>query len=123
MSLPVTHSVDSEGIGWLDINDATGRTNVLNPALFAALREGIEALAQLPVKAVVVLSAKENVFLAGADLKWLGQLPDAAAAAQVAREGQALFAQLADFKVPVLCAIDGACAGGGYELALAWHWR
>ena len=123
MSLPVTYSVDSDGIGWIDLNDPAARVNVLNPAVLAALRRVLDALAEQPVKVVVVLSAKENIFIAGADLKWLGQLPDAAAAAQVAREGQALFARLADFKVPLLCAIDGACAGGGYELALACHWR
>lgn len=123
MSLSVTHSVDSDGIGWIDLNDQTGRVNVMNPAMIAALRAAIGELAVQPVKVVVVLSAKENIFIAGADLKWLAQLPDAAAAGQVAREGQALFSLLADFKVPVLCAIDGACAGGGYELALACHWR
>jgi 3-hydroxyacyl-CoA dehydrogenase/enoyl-CoA hydratase/3-hydroxybutyryl-CoA epimerase len=123
MSLPVTYSVDSDGIGWIDFNDPASRANVLNPALLAALRVGLDGLARQPVKAVVVLSAKENIFIAGADLKWLGQLPDAAAAVQVSREGQALFSMLADFKVPVLCAVDGACAGGGYELALACHWR
>ena len=123
MSLPVTHTIDSDGIGWIDCNDQEGRVNVMNPAMIAALRTAIEGLAAQPVKVVVVLSAKENIFMAGADLKWLGQLPDTAAAAQVSREGQALFSLLADFKVPVLCAIDGACAGGGYELALACHWR
>ena len=123
MSHPVTHTIDSDGIGWIDCNDQTSRVNMMNPAMIAALRDVIAALAAQPVKVVVVLSAKENIFIAGADLKWLGQLPDAAAAAQVSREGQALFSLLADFKVPVLCAIDGACAGGGYELALACHWR
>ena len=96
---------------------------MINLSVLAALRAAIEALACQPVKAVVVLSAKENIFIAGADLKWLGELPDSAAAAQLARDGQAAFARLADFKVPVLCAIDGACAGGGYELALSCHWR
>jgi len=123
MSLPVTYSVDRDGIGWIDFNDPTSRANVLDAAMLAALRLAVEDLGKQPVKVVVVLSAKEHIFIAGADLKWLGQLPDAAAAAQLAKEGQALFAQLADFKVPVLCAIDGACAGGGYELALACHWR
>ena len=123
MILPVTHSVDSDGIGWIDFNDPARRANVITPALLAELRAALESLAAQPVKAVVVLSAKENSFLAGADLKWLAQLPDAAAAEQVAREGQALFTQLVDFKVPVVCAIDGACAGGGYELALACSWR
>lgn len=123
MSLPVTYSVDRDGIGWIDFNDPTTRVNVIDAAMLAALRLALEELASLPVKVVVVLSAKENVFIAGADLKWLAQLPDAAAAERLAREGQALFTQLADFKVPVLCAIDGACAGGGYELALACHWR
>lgn len=123
MSHPVTHTIDSDGIGWIDFNDQEGKANVINPVMLVALRAVVEALAGQPVKAVVLLSAKENIFIAGADLKWLAQLPDAAAATQVAREGQALFSLLADFKVPVVCAIDGACAGGGYELALACHWR
>ena len=75
----------------------------------------IAALATQPVKAVVILSAKERIFIAGADLKWLSKLPDAAAATAVGREGQASFQLLANFKVPVVCAIHGACAGGGTE--------
>ena len=120
---PVTHSVDADGVGWLCFDDPGGRANVLNPPVLAALRAAVAALAAQPLKAVVVHSAKDKIFIAGADLKWLAALPDAAAALQLARTGQELFAQLANFKVPVVCAIHGACAGGGYELALACHWR
>jgi 3-hydroxyacyl-CoA dehydrogenase/enoyl-CoA hydratase/3-hydroxybutyryl-CoA epimerase len=125
MSNPVsvTPSVDADGIGWITFDDPAARANVFNPATQAALRAAVGALAAQPVKAVVVTSAKEKIFIAGADLKWLGQLADAPAAAQASRDGQALFGLLADFKVPVVCAIHGACAGGGYELALACHWR
>ena len=125
MSLPpsVTQSVDADGIGWITFDNPAGRANVFNPATQAALREALSALSAAPVKSVVIISAKEKIFIAGADLKWLGQISDTAAAAAVAREGQALFSLLADFKVPVICAIHGACAGGGFELALACHWR
>jgi len=123
MSLPVNHSVDSDGIGWIVFDDPAARANVINPAVQAALGAALAALAVQPVKAVVVISAKERIFVAGADLKWLGALTDAAAAGRVAREGQELFGRLAGFKVPVVCAIHGACAGGGFELALACHWR
>ncbi|MBI2516175.1 MAG: enoyl-CoA hydratase/isomerase family protein [Opitutae bacterium] len=125
MSNPVsvTHSVDADGIGWITFDDPAARANVFNPATQAALRAAVAALAAQPVKAVVVVSAKEKIFIAGADLKWLGRLADAQAAAQASRDGQALFGLLDNFKVPVVCAIHGACAGGGYELALACHWR
>ncbi|RFC50764.1 MAG: 3-hydroxyacyl-CoA dehydrogenase / enoyl-CoA hydratase / 3-hydroxybutyryl-CoA epimerase [Verrucomicrobia bacterium] len=123
MTPTVTHSVDSDGVGWLVFDDSGARANVFNPAVFADLRAGLAALAAQPVKAVVVISAKERIFIAGADLKWLSKLPDAAAAMAVGREGQACFSLLANFKVPVLCAIHGACAGGGTEVALACHWR
>ena len=122
-SSPVTYSVDAEGIGWLTFDDPASRANIFNPPVQAALRAAVAALAAQPLKAVVVLSAKEKIFIAGADLKWLAALPDATTATQIAREGQALFAQLDNLKVPVVAAIHGACAGGGYELALACHWR
>lgn len=120
---PVTYSVDAEGIGWIIFDDPVSRANILNPPTQAALRAAVAALAAQPLKAVVVLSAKEKIFIAGADLKWLAALPDAAAATKVAREGNELFTRLDNLKVPVVCAIHGACAGGGYELALACHWR
>jgi 3-hydroxyacyl-CoA dehydrogenase/enoyl-CoA hydratase/3-hydroxybutyryl-CoA epimerase len=120
---PVTHSVDADSVGWITFDDPAGRANVFNPATQVALRSAVAALAGAPVKAVVVISAKEKIFIAGADLKWLAAMPDGAAATKVAQEGQELFAQLENFKVPVVCAIHGACAGGGYELALACHWR
>jgi 3-hydroxyacyl-CoA dehydrogenase/enoyl-CoA hydratase/3-hydroxybutyryl-CoA epimerase len=119
----VTHSVDADGIGWIVFDDPSSRANVFNPPTQAALRAAVEALAVQPVKAVVVLSGKEKIFIAGADLKWLGKIGHAAEGAQASQAGQALFGLLDNFKVPVVCAIHGACAGGGYELALACHWR
>ena len=119
----VSHSVDADGIGWITFDDPASRANVFNPPTQAALRAAIEALAIAPVKAVVVISAKEKIFIAGADLRWLGQLPDAKAAAAAAHDGQALFGLLESFMVPVVCAIHGACPGGAYETALACHWR
>ena len=91
---PVTHSVDSEGIAWITFDAPSARANVFNPETFSALKTSLAALSAEPgnglppVKAVVILSAKERIFLAGADLKWLAALPDEAAATQAAREGQ-----------------------------------
>jgi 3-hydroxyacyl-CoA dehydrogenase/enoyl-CoA hydratase/3-hydroxybutyryl-CoA epimerase len=120
---PVTHSVDGEGVGWIIFDDPTGRANVFNPPTLAALRTAVSALAAQPLKAVVIHSAKEKIFIAGADLTWLAARADAAGAQQLSRDGQELFALLENLQVPVVGAIHGACAGGGYELALACHWR
>ena len=92
---PVTHSVDAEGVGWIVFDDPTGRANVFNPTTQAAFRAAISGLAAKAPKAVVILSAKEKIFIAGADLRWLVALPDAAAAQKLSREGQELFASLA----------------------------
>lgn len=123
MNSPVTFSLDADGTGWIVFDSPASRANIFNPATQAALAHAIRSAAASPAKAVVVMSAKERIFIAGADLKWLGSLPDAESAAAFSRTGQELFQQLTSLKVPVVCAIHGACAGGGFELALACHWR
>jgi len=120
---PVTHSIDGDGLGWIVFDDPTSRANIFNPSGFAALDAAIAALENAGAKAMVLISGKERIFVAGADLKWLSQLPDVAGATEVARAGQRVFQRLAESKVPVVCAIQGAAAGGGLEVALACHWR
>lgn len=123
MNPPVTFSLDADDVGWIVFDDPGARANVFNPATQAALAGSLQSAAASAAKAVVMLSAKEKIFIAGADLKWLATLPSAESATGFSRAGQALFQQVANLKVPVVCAIHGACAGGGFELALACHWR
>jgi len=123
MTPPVTHSVDADGVGWIVFDDPASGVNVFNPSTQVALDDAITALTLPAVKAIVVASAKERIFIVGADLRWLMGLPDVELAEEFARTGQLLFQRLATMPVPVVCAIHGACAGGGFELALACHRR
>src|SRR5216110_3641037 len=72
---------------------------------------------------VVILSAKKSIFIAGADLKTLLRQAQAGEMRAFIAEGQRIFNRLAALKIPTCAAIHGACAGGGYEVALACDWR
>ncbi|MEK7668833.1 MAG: fatty acid oxidation complex subunit alpha FadJ [Gemmatimonadota bacterium] len=75
------------------------------------------------VRAVVLLSGKQDTFIAGADIEEFVALTSAEEATALSRDGQRFLDVVAAFPKPFVVAIHGACLGGGLELALASHYR
>ena len=74
------------------------------------------------VRALILTGAGERAFSAGTDISEIAGI-DEDAAIDVSRRGQAVCERLERFKVPVIAAVSGIAAGGGFELALACHMR
>lgn len=75
------------------------------------------------IRAVIVVSGKDEGFIAGADLEMIRELDSAEAATELSRAGQLLLNRIAASEKPFVAAISGACLGGGLEVALACHGR
>ena len=72
---------------------------------------------------MVIRSGKPDTFIAGADIEEFTRLSTREEFERLSREGQEMLQRVADFPKPVVAAINGACLGGGLELALACHYR
>ncbi|MBO8164487.1 MAG: enoyl-CoA hydratase [Brevibacillus sp.] len=96
--------------------------NALNQATLAELEAALSALEQDQEVKVIVLSGEGRFFVAGADIKEFTGLSGEDAEAMAVR-GQRLFDRIESFGKPVIAAINGACLGGGLELAMACHIR
>jgi enoyl-CoA hydratase len=95
--------------------------NALNEELVVGLAAATEELAgDESVRAVVLRSAVEGVFMAGADLL---EFEEIAAEPRHALAVQDVFNTFAELPQPTVAAINGHALGGGLELALACDFR
>src|SRR5438876_3087793 len=98
--------------------------NIFDAAALSDLDQQLDFIeGEDSLEGVVILSAKKSIFIAGADLKTLLHQAQTGEMRAFIAEGQRIFNRLAALKIPTCAAIHGACAGGGYEVALACDWR
>jgi enoyl-CoA hydratase len=106
--------------------------NALVAELQEELLEVLKRLRDDPATRVVVLtSAIDRYFMAGADIKAMGgeggfdreNPATLERVAQMSRRSQAAFTEVEHFPKPLMAAVNGHALGGGCELALACDYR
>lgn len=119
--------LDFEGIGWLTINTPDSPVNTLSRETLSELVGIVSTLEELAnggeLKGVVLLSAKDSGFIAGADVTEFDDMSDPGVLKAALDRTHALFDRIEALKVPVVAGIHGFCLGGGLELALACQYR
>ncbi len=114
---------DDEDIVWLWADKADSSANVLSSEVLRELDAHLEAIRLPPPRGVVVLSGKQNGFIAGADIKEFTRISGEDNAYRLIHAGQAVLDRLAALPCPTVAALHGFVLGGGLELALACRYR
>ncbi len=108
----------------INMNDPEKSVNSLTVAMLEDMKNVIPQILETPnLKGVVIYSSKPKCFAAGADINIFDTLSTKEDGEKASQEMHKIFGELANAKVPVVCAINGMCLGGGTELALACHYR
>jgi enoyl-CoA hydratase len=118
--------IRSDGVAVFTLDQPNSKVNVLTEQLWTDLEAAIDSLAaRTDGKGLVLASAKPGVFIAGADLKLLGNAagPNDPAVKAFMEQGLRVLEKLESLPFPTCAAIDGAALGGGLEVALACDCR
>lgn len=115
---------DNDNILWLGLDRKDTRVNSMNEEVLDELNSLLHEIAQdKNAIGLIIYSAKDKGFIAGADVTLFSTFETPAQAVDFLRKGQAVYARLQALAIPTVAMINGFCMGGGYELALACTYR
>ena len=115
----------SEDITVVGINVPGHAQNVMSQDFMRELKQVLTYLQDDPPRGLLVESRQSDSFLAGADIDQINavwSLPPAHLQ-ELCDNGRNLLGMFASLQFPSVAIIDGACLGGGLELALACDFR
>lgn len=117
--------VTPEQFALVTFDQPGSRANTLGQPVqgeFENLLDDLEKRAGL--KGLILQSGKPGMFIAGADLKELGSIPDDLEKKRLlVRRGLQIINRFESLPFPTVVLIDGSCMGGGTELALGFDYR
>lgn len=99
------------------------KVNKLSSPVMARFKEITEELKKSSYKAVVMISRKPKIFIAGADIEEIEKLDTQEAFKGVLVRAHEIFNAFEDLPMPTIAAINGACLGGGLELSMTCDYR
>lgn len=108
--------IDAGGAAVLTLNDPD-RRNPLSGPLIDELLQTLHTLKTGQSVRAVVLTGAGKAFCAGGDIKGFGETRPHEVNAGM-RLSQRLIAELEEFPLPVIAAVNGAAAGAGFALAM-----
>ncbi|MGH7675034.1 MAG: fatty acid oxidation complex subunit alpha FadJ [Gemmatimonadales bacterium] len=113
-----------DGIAVVTLDVPGAPVNTISRAVKDEFNATFAALERDPaVRAVAFFSGKADNFIAGADIEEFVRLTSAPEAERLSADGQDMLDRVARCTKPVAVGIHGACLGGGFEFALAAHYR
>jgi enoyl-CoA hydratase/long-chain 3-hydroxyacyl-CoA dehydrogenase len=115
---------ESNGVAVVTLDAPDEKVNTLSSKMMEDFNGLLDTLrTDSSIKAAVIISGKKDSFIAGADISELAALTRAEDGTALSTAGQERLAALEAFPKPIVCAINGACLGGGLEFALACTYR
>lgn len=122
----ITLAKGDDGIAILTLDNQDESMNVVSGEWLDEMNEAIARMQGDNAITGLVITSGKKAFMAGADLKMLvdgyGTLSKTEAYA-FSQKASAMHRALETMGKPVVAALNGLCLGGGYELALACHYR
>ena len=117
----IRRHIDLDAICHLIFDRPGSRANLFDEATLRELDRHLGWIERhsSTIHGVIVETSKPGIFIAGADLKGI----NTESAERIITLGQEVFDRVASLPIPTVAAIDGACLGGGFELALACDYR
>ena len=122
--MPYVQIEKQEGVGIIYLDQPGGNVNKISMDLLNGFTEILHRIESDPeVKGMVLISRKEDNFIAGADNEQFVGMKTSDRLEALSRQGHILLNQMANFPKPFVAAIHGSALGGGLEVALACHYR
>jgi 3-hydroxyacyl-CoA dehydrogenase/enoyl-CoA hydratase/3-hydroxybutyryl-CoA epimerase len=110
------------GILWFDLPGE--KINKFSGWVMEELDSVVDKISAMSdLKRVLIASPKPGIFIAGADVEEFTQLESRDDARELVERGQRVFNRVRKLPQTTIVVIEGACMGGGTELALACDYR